>query len=103
MRTRAAARREAAAAASASVSAIALTLPSDEDLAAAYYCDDDLLDAPDADPYYYHRLAALDVTESDDYTLFKAMKRGENYLGMEPLVSINVHSNNDGVRSLSAI
>ena len=67
----------------------------------AYACDDDLVDEPDADPYYYHRLAALDVVDSDAYTLFKPIRRDENYIGMENIVSFYVHTSDAGIRTLS--
>ena len=99
MRTRAAARRAAQADASASND----PPPADDALAAMYDCDDDLADEPDADPYYYHRLAALDVVDSDDFPLFKSMRRGEDYMGMENIVQFRINTDDMGIRSLSTI
>ena len=99
MRTRAAARRAAQADASASGD----QPPNDDALAAMYDCDDDLADEPDADPYYYHRLAALDVVDSDDFPLFKSMRRGEDYMGMENIVQFRINTDDTGIRSLSTI
>ena len=75
----------------------------DSDLASAYSCDLDLASPPDLkDPFYYHRIAALDIHESPTPSApFKHMLRGEAYIGLATISAFSIHIDSKGLRTLT--